>query len=105
MLLGNTVYFKNEIVSDLTPANGVRDRVAQIENLIDHMMNTALIAVQSGHMVSYTIDTGQTKDSVEYTSVESVLKSVKALEMLKTYYMNKLTGRKFRLVDQSNFRR
>lgn len=105
MTTGNIVYFKNEIVSNLTTANSVKDRIAQIENLIDHMMDTALLSVQSGHMVSYTIDTGQTKDSVEYTSAESVLKAIKGLEMLKTYYSNKLIGRKFRLVDQSNFRR
>lgn len=99
------IYFKNEVVADFRKASDIKARIVQIENLITHMFTVALKSIDSSNIAEYSIDTGQTKNSVEYRDPEIVLKQIKVLEFLKQYYINKLLPRRMRLVDQSNFRR
>ena len=80
-------------------------KMAQIDAIIESLYNTALLSVQSGNIMEYRIDTGQTIQQVKYSNTETVTKTITEYEKIRTMLQNKLTGRKYTLVDQSNFRR
>lgn len=87
-----------------TPAQ-VRAKIAQIDAIIESLYTTALTSVQQGSIAEYELDTGQTRQKVKYTTMESVTKSIENYEKIRQMLQNKLTSRTFRLVDSQNFRR
>jgi hypothetical protein len=80
-------------------------KIAQIDAIIDSLLTTsALIGSGNAHIVQYEINTGQTTQRVQYSTVKSVTEAVQGYEAMRIYYENKLTPRVVRLMDQSNFR-
>lgn len=79
-------------------------KIAQLDLIISSLYDTALKSVGTGNFVKYKIDTGQTKQEVEYSTTESVVKSIQQYEKLRQMLQNKLSSRVFRVMDSKNFR-
>lgn len=80
-------------------------RIAQIDAIIDSLYDTALVSVGNGNMIQYEIDTGQTKQKVQYSTTDSVTRAIQDYEKIRQMLQNKLTPRMVRLMDSKNFRR
>lgn len=80
-------------------------KIEQLDAIIASLYNTALTSVGTGNYVKYKIDTGQTKQEVEYSTTESVVKAIASYEKLRQMLQNKLTPRVVRMMDSKNFRR
>jgi len=80
------------------------EKIAQIDAIIESLINTALVSVGNGNMIQYKIDTGQTKQEVEYTTPGQVTAAIKEYEKIRQIYNNKLTPRTFKLTNYKNFR-
>lgn len=79
-------------------------KIASLDEIIDMLYTTALTSVSNGHMIEYQLDTGQTKQRVQYSTTESVTRAIEMYEMLRQRLQNKLNSRTFRLMDSKNFR-
>lgn len=79
-------------------------KIGQIDAIIESLINTAMISVGNGNMIQYELDTGQTKQKVEYTSPQQVTDALAMYEQLRQYYNNKLQPRQFKLTNSQNFR-
>jgi len=79
--------------------------IAKIDAVIDQLQTTALKSVTTGDKALYELDDGQSKIRVEYTDLTMVSNAVEKYEIIRQYYVNKLTPRMVRLVDQRNFNR
>ena len=80
------------------------DKIAAIDVIISALYDTALVSVGNGSIVKYKIDTGQTKQDVEYTSTTEVTAAITEYENIRQLLQNKLQKRAFRLMDGKNFR-
>jgi len=96
------IYFK------LEKCNRSRDqivtKIAQIDAIIESLLETAMVSVGNGNMIQYELDTGQTKQKVEYTEPKQVTDALKMYEKMRQYYANKLSPRQFKLTNFKNFR-
>lgn len=103
--MGNNkvIFFKLD-AGQQTPAQ-IKTKIAQIDAIINSLYDTALKSVQSGNIAEYRIDTGQTIQQVKYSNTTTVTNTIQQYEKIRVMLQNKLTGRRFTLVDQSNFRR
>lgn len=79
-------------------------RIQQIDAMISSLLTTAMTAVTTGNIAEYEIDTGQTRQQVKYTSVESVAKSIEEYQRLRNMFANMLSPKVVRLVDSKNLR-
>lgn len=77
-------------------------RIAQLDLIIDALLEGALTAVGDGNIVEYEIDTGQSKQKVKYTDTAGVMSAVTKYEAMRTYYENKLTPRQLRAIPGKN---
>ena len=82
----------------------IRSKIARIDAIIDSLYNTALISVGNGDKIQYEIDTGQTKQKVEYTDPKQVTDAIESYERIRQLLVNKTQPRCIRLVDSKNFR-
>jgi len=55
------------------------------------------------YISEYSMDDGQMKVKAVYKDISSIMTSIEALNKMRTYYVNKSTGRSFRLIDGKNF--
>ncbi len=100
------------ILVDKLPVNyrsnaSLKAKIAEIDTLINELINTAMKSVQKGNFMEYELDTGQTRTRIKYTTVGSVAQSIEDYERLRQMYVNKLnrsTGT-VRLMNESNFKR
>lgn len=83
----------------------LEDRIAKIDAIIDELFNTALRSVANGDVIEYDIDTGQTKQKVQYSSAMQVSNAIQAYENIRQRYVNKLLGNKWKVVGEKNLRR
>lgn len=97
------VYFSLD--ANFESCTSIKAKIAKVDAIIDSLFNTALKSVGSGNRVEYSIDTGQTKQKVVYSDVNSITKAIKEYETIRQMYVNKITGSEFRNVDQRNLRR
>ena len=79
-------------------------KIAKIDEIIDSLMDTALVSVGNANRVKYEIDTGQTKQIVEFTTPKQVTDALDMYEKMRQRYQNKLIPRTFKLTDHKNFR-
>lgn len=98
----NTLYFK--VNSGARTREQICALIAQIDLIIDSLLNTALVSVGKGDTEYYEIDTGQTKHRVQYTDADQITEAIREYEKIRQIYQNKLNPRMVRLRDQSNFR-
>lgn len=78
--------------------------ITKINAIITSLYTTALTSVGNGDIVKYEIDTGQTKQNVEYRDLESITAAIAGYEKLKNLYKSYLTPSAVRLVDSKNLR-
>tara|TARA_R110002167_G_scaffold24774_7_gene86682 strand:- start:4950 stop:5141 length:192 start_codon:yes stop_codon:yes gene_type:complete len=62
-----------------------------------------MVSVGNANRVKYEIDTGQTKQIVEFTSPDQVTKALQIYEKMRQYYNNKLSPRVFKATNYKNF--
>lgn len=82
-------------------------KIAEIDALIDELLNSAMKSVQTGNLAEYELDTGQTKTRIKYSTVSSVTQSIEDYERIRQMYVNKLnrsTG-SYRLMGENNFKK
>lgn len=87
-----------------TPAQ----KVKKIDQIIDVLLNTVMVAVENGHVEEYSLDDGQTKINQVFRSTDAVIDSIRKLEDIRQIYVNRCKSngsRIVKLVDISNFRR
>jgi ABC-type transporter lipoprotein component MlaA len=84
----------------------LRAKIAEIDILIDELINTAMKSVTQGNIAEYELDTGQTRTRIKYTSVGSVAQSIEDYEKIRQMYLNKLnrTTGSVRLMGEQNFK-
>lgn len=79
-------------------------RISQIDAMISSLLTVGLTAVTTGNIAEYEIDTGQTRQQVKYTSVDSITKAVADMQKLRNIFANMLSPKVTRLVDSKNLR-
>lgn len=79
------------------------DKIVKIDLIIDALLLVAATAAVTDHIEEYSLNDGQTIIRTEYRGTDAVVKSIKAFEMLRELYINKVNGRVFRLVDAKSF--
>jgi hypothetical protein len=91
--------------TSLISSTKIEERIIAIDEIIDALLTTALTTVNQGNIAEYELDTGQTRNRVKYNTSESVMSAINMYENLRQRYVNKLSPRIVRLMDQKNFRR
>jgi hypothetical protein len=81
----------------------VKAKIAQLDIIISSLYDTALVSVGNGDKIMYKIDTGQTKQEVEFSTTDSIVKAIAGYEKLRTMMEVKLHPRNVRLMDSKNF--
>lgn len=76
--------------------------IAKIDNIINELLKTALVSVQSGNIVEYKIDTGQSVQNVQYRDPNAIVKVIEGYRRLRQLYVNDIIGNQFRQVDGKN---
>jgi len=100
---GEVIYFK--INYGQQTRSQILTKIAQIDAIIESLYNTALKSVETGNMVLYELDTGQTKTRVQYSDMGSVTRAIENYEKIRTMLQNKLAPRIVTLTDSKNFRK
>ena len=101
--MANSLYFK--LATGSRTKEQILLKIASIDALIDSLLETAMKSVATGNMIEYEIDTGQTKQRVQYSTTASVLDSIQGYEKIRQMYQNQLLPRSFTLKDSRNFKR
>ena len=78
-------------------------KIKAIESLIDSMIINTAEAIDASGTASYVLDTGQTKVTTFYRSVEEVNKGILALEKTLQIYINRYNGRTTVLRSRLNY--
>lgn len=78
-------------------------RIAALDAIIDALEISALSAAGRSHLTEYTLNDGQTQIKCMYRSAADIQQAIMDYEGMKNYYINKLNGRVFRLMDSKNF--
>lgn len=77
-------------------------KITAIDQIIEQLLLSAVKAAAGENITQYTLNDGQTIISTTKRSSASIEQSISAFQKLRNYYMNKATGRVFRLVDVKN---
>lgn len=78
-------------------------KIDKLDLLIDSLYTTAITSVANANIIEYEINTGQTKQRVEYATTAQVEKAIDGFEKLRDKLRVKLTPRIIRLMDSKNF--
>jgi hypothetical protein len=100
--MSEIIYIKLNVGSRSTTS--VKEKIVQLETIIDSLYTSALTNVQNGNIQEYDLDTGQTRNRVKYTKIDEVVSAINAYETLLQRYMNMLMPRVVKLIDDKNFR-
>lgn len=90
---------------NLQSASTIQGKIEKIDAIIDSLLTVAMSTVGEGNIAEYELDTGQTRNRVKYNSQSSVMAAIQNYENLRQRYVNQLTPRMVRLMDQKNFKR
>jgi len=85
-------------------AKTLEERLSRICQVLDALENAAIKAASGDMIEEYMMDDGQTKVKAVYRGVDGISKSIQGFEVIKQRILNKLNGRKMRLVDGSAIR-
>lgn len=80
-----------------------RGKINAIENIIQALLIASVKAATTGNLSQYSMNDGQVIINCTYRNVNEIADSITALEGTKQMYINRLNGRKMRLVDSKNF--
>lgn len=81
----------------------LRDKIIAIDKIIDALEAQALISAGTIDVSEYSLDDGQTRIKTMYRSGKDIAESITQFEIIRERYVNRLNGRKFRLLDGRNF--
>lgn len=101
--MSEVLYFKLDYACQTRQQ--IKNKIAQIDAIIESLYATALKSVETGNMVLYELDTGQTKTRVQYSDMGSVTRAIENYEKIRTMLQNKLLPRIVTLTDSKNFKR
>lgn len=88
-------------------ATSIKEKIQRCDQVIMQLMTIAAKAIETDHILEYSLDDGQTKIQTKYKGADNVAKSILAYENLRERYkmmLNNQGRRKMRLVDEINFR-
>lgn len=77
--------------------------IVLIDALISSLLTTAITSVNNANVIEYEINTGQTKQRVEYSTAKQVLDAVVGYKRIRGMLRAELTPRQVRLMDSKNF--
>lgn len=79
----------------LSSKRSIQDKINALDTLINAMIlrTTQGVNEEGVTIDQYMMDNGQTKIQTSYRSVDSILKGINALDLIKTRYENQLSGR------------
>lgn len=97
----NILYFKIPTGAQTTAQ--ICAKIVLLDALIDSLYTTAITSVGNANIVEYEINTGQTKQRVEYSTAKQVTDAIENYERLRDMLRVKLTPRVVRLSDSKNF--
>ena len=96
------LYFK--LTSGSRTREQICTKIAQLDAIIESLFEVALVSVGNGNMMQYELDTGQSKQKVEYTSPKQVTDAIESYEKIRQLFVNKLSPRQIKLTNYKNFR-
>lgn len=76
----------------ITSKESLDSKILAIESLIDSMLLNAVGAIDNSGFASYSVDTGQSKITTEYRSIDDISKGIKSLEKILQMYINRRNG-------------
>ncbi len=93
----------NISLCDSQRVEDIKANIAMIDTIISTLLTTAATAAFKSHLVKFEVDTGQTKEIVEYASVESLASAVNNWRKVRQSYVGMLQPSEYRLMDVRNF--
>jgi hypothetical protein len=86
-------------------ANTISEKIVAIDKVIEAlfllMLNPEVI--EKNYISEYSLDDGQTKIRAVYRGIESITKTIDALNKMRIFYQNQRLGRRTRLMSGNNF--
>ena len=101
--MSNSIQFFKLSTAQQTRAQ-ICAKITQLDALISSLYTSAITSVNNGDYASYEIDTGQTKQKVQYKNLTEVTRAIDAYELLREKLQAKLAPRVYRAMDGKNFR-
>lgn len=98
----STVYYDTAFICIDSQATN-EAKLAKIEAIITALEDTVLKSVGTGNISEYSLNDGQTVIRTVYRDVQSVIKDLQSLEMIRQRYINRINGHIVRLVDGKSF--
>ena len=92
--------FQSEALYILSTTNLI-NRVAKIDEVIDALLDRALLSAGQIDVDEYSLDDGQTKIRTSYRSHTQIAEAIKDFEKIKQQYQNRITGRIVTLKDKN----
>lgn len=80
-----------------------RQRLARLEAVIDALEASLLKGAGKANFSEYWMDDGQTKIKTVYRNANDVIAAIENIEKLRQIYINRINGRRIRLVPGKNF--
>lgn len=87
----------------LGTCESIQAKILAIDLIIDQLLIAMTKAAAGEETTQYSLNDGQTVISATTRSVESISRSIVALEALQNRYRSRLHGRVGRFVDSKNF--
>lgn len=87
-------------------ATTIQEQIVKIDAIIDGLFLAATLAATTGHIESYSLDSGQSKINTTYKSLDSIRASIENFMKLKQICIQRInnnSGRVVRLMDSTNF--
>jgi hypothetical protein len=88
-------------------ATTIEGQIVKIDAIIDGLFAAALTAATTGHIESYSLDTGQSKINTAYKDLDSIRASIQNYMHLKQICIQRINnncGRVVRLVDSNSIK-
>lgn len=82
----------------------LKAKIAAIDAIQEALLTTALKAVSKGSISQYSLNDGQTIIQTTYRNSTEITDAYDGFERIKQTYINRLNGRRVRLVDSKNFK-
>lgn len=98
----SVLYFEADV--NLESCTTITEMIAKIDAIILALLTTAMKSVTNGHRVEYSVDTGQTKQKVVYSDVNTITKAIEGYRKIRAELLFELNGGEYRNVDSRNLR-
>ena len=72
-----------QLDTNFATTTSLKEQIAKVDTIIDSLLNVALVAVQKGDTVSYSMNDGQIQTSRTYSSPQSISKALEGWYALR----------------------